>query len=210
MNVLHVCASPRPISESIPKQLAAAFFGKLTELNEDINVTNLDLYQTKPPFLSYDAYRAFWMPITEPGYTPTEAETRAIKYGTEHAQTLRDSDVLVMSMPLWNGGMPAIMKAWIDQVMVPGLVFNVEAGEIRPSHQVRKGIILASSGITLKQDDPADALSPQIEAFLNYIGVRDIATAWADGQDSFDAAERKEMAMEAAQDLAEEVAEMVV
>ena len=60
MNVLHVCASPRPTEESVSKQLAIAFFTKMAELNPDVDVTNVDLYHNPPPFLSYYAYRAMW------------------------------------------------------------------------------------------------------------------------------------------------------
>ena len=44
MNVLHICANPRPVQESVSKQLATAFFMRLAERNPDINVTNVDLY----------------------------------------------------------------------------------------------------------------------------------------------------------------------
>ena len=52
MNVLHICANPRPIEESASKQLAAAFFARLVEKNPDVVVNNLDLYQDPPPYLS--------------------------------------------------------------------------------------------------------------------------------------------------------------
>ncbi|OQA26288.1 MAG: FMN-dependent NADH-azoreductase 1 [Verrucomicrobia bacterium ADurb.Bin345] len=208
MNVLHVCASPRPFQESVSKQLAAAFFAKLTELNPDINVINVDLYHSPPPFLNYEGYRAFWMPIKQPGYQPTAAEQKATGYAVAQAQQFRDSDIIVLSMPLWNCGMPAIMKAWFEQVMVPNLVFTLEEGAVRPSHQVRKAIVLASAGIVLKEGDPADALTPQVEAAMKYVGVTDIASAWADGQDTPQAEDRMLMAMEAVEDLAEEVAQM--
>ena len=42
-----------------------------------------------------------------------------------------------------------------------------------------------------------------------FIGVNDIALAWADGQDSsrhFDSNERREMAIEAAREIAEDIA----
>jgi FMN-dependent NADH-azoreductase len=208
MNVLHVCASPRPFQESVSKQLAAAFFAKLTELNPDINVINVDLYQNKPPFLSYEAFRAFWLPIQQPGYQPTGTEQKATSYAVTQAQQFRDSDIIVLSMPLWNGGMPAIMKAWIEQTMVPNLVFTIEDGQVKPSHQIRKAIVLASAGVTLKEDDPADALTPQVMAAMNFVGVQDVASAWADGQDTPQAEDHMLMAMEAVEDLAEEVAQM--
>ena len=43
MNILHVCANPKPTEESISKQLASAFFGKVIEWKPDVGVVNVDL-----------------------------------------------------------------------------------------------------------------------------------------------------------------------
>jgi len=210
MNLLHICASAKPIEASTSKQLAAAFFVRLAESNKDINVTNLDLYNNPPPFLTYEAYRFFWNPIFEPGYLPTNAEKKAANYALEQNKHLADTDVLVLTMPLWNCGVPAILKAWLDQVMVPGELFKYEAGSIIPLHHLQKVILLVSSGDILKENDPMDTLTPQITAMMNAVGVKDISIAWADGQDPnhLDSELRKSTAIEAAQELADDVAEL--
>ena len=211
MNVLHVCANPKPISESASKQLAAAFFTKLAEINPDVNVTNADLYQNPPPYLSYDAYRYMWYPIFQEGYKQTEAEKKAMEYCKVQTTLLRDADILVITMPMWSCGIPAILKAWIDQIMAPNSTFSYDAQGPKRLHALRKAILLVSSGSVLKENDPNDALSVQINAVMNYIGVMDVAFAWADGQDPIlhhDGAPRKNLALEAAQELADDLAEM--
>jgi FMN-dependent NADH-azoreductase len=209
MNVLHVCGSPRPIAESASKQLAAAFFAKLAEVNPDADVTNVDLYNNPPPYVSCEAYRALWQPVFEDGYEPKDSEKKAAAYAEAQSTLLADADVLVLTMPLWNGGMPAIMKAWLDQALVPNKIFNPEPDALHAMHHVSKVILLVSSAGVLKEGDRGDALTPQIDAVLSMIGVSDLAVAWADGQDPKrypDCEERKKMALEAAQELAEEIA----
>ncbi len=211
MKILHICANPRPIAESASKQLAAAFFAKLAEINPDIEVTNVDLYHSPPPYLSYDAYRCIWLPVRQPGYEATDAEKKAGAYGRNQAETLKEADILVLTMPLWNAGMPAIMKAWFDQVMVPGVIFDYDAAGVTPLHQIKKVVLLVSSGAALKEGDLGDALTPMATAIMQFIGVTDIVSAWADGQDpvmNADCDMRKKLAVEAAQELAEEVAEL--
>ncbi len=211
MKVLHVCASPKPIEQSASKQLAAAFFVKLAEKNSDAEVTNVDLYNSPPPFLTLDAYRCLWQPVYEPGYDPTDTERKAAAYATSQAEQLRDSDVIVLTMPLWNFGMPAIMKAWLDQVMVPNVLFTFEPDGVKALHQIRRVILLVSSGAVFKEGDPNDGLTPEITAMMNFISVTDVMVAWADGQDPVlhgDHAARKATAIEATQELAEEIAEM--
>jgi FMN-dependent NADH-azoreductase len=211
MNVLHVCASPKPIDESASKQLAAAFFTRLAEKNPDVNVTNVDLYHNPPPYLSYEAYRGLWRPMFEPGYKLTEAEEKAVAYSRAQCELLKEADVLVLTMPMWSCGMPAIMKAWIDQIMAPKVIFTYDVEGPKRLHALRKVILLISSGGVLKEGDAGDALTVQAAAAMNYIGVSDITVAWADGQDPIlhhDGSTRKALALEAAQELADEVAEM--
>ncbi|OGV43307.1 MAG: hypothetical protein A2X46_06630 [Lentisphaerae bacterium GWF2_57_35] len=212
MNVLHICGNPKPISESASKQLAASFFAKLAELNPDIDVTNVDLYQNPPPYVSNDALRYFWNPIKDPAYKITGTEEKASTYARNQGALLKEADVLVLTMPMWCNSMPAIMKAWLDQVLSPGIVFSWGPDGVSIMHHLRKVILLVASGAVFKEEDPDDGITPVLRSIFSFIGVTDIAVAWADGQDVIhhhDSSERKTMAMEAAQELAEEVAEMV-
>ncbi|MCS6770887.1 MAG: NAD(P)H-dependent oxidoreductase [Kiritimatiellae bacterium] len=212
MNVLHVIANPRPIEESVSKQLAAAFFATLLEKNPDVIVNNVDLYQDPPPYLSLQAYRRLYTPLTDPGYKPSKDEEDAIAYAKAQAEALRQADVLVLTMPMWVGGPPAIMKAWLDQVIQPGLLYTIENGSVKPMHQLRKVILLVASGDVYKESDDRDGLTPIIRNSFGSLGVDDIEVAWADGQDPqfhADGAERKQAAIEMAQEIAEDIAAAV-
>lgn len=209
MNILHICANPRPIEESASKQLAAAFISKLISINPEVTVENIDLYQETPPYLTYDGYRRFWQPLTEPGYEPSKREEMAIHYATKQAEKFKQADVLVLTMPMWNGGPPAIMKAWIDQVINPGIAYETTAEGMKPLHQLRKVVVLVASGDVYKENDARDGITPIIQNAFGSIGITDIETAWADGQNAQiyqDSAERKQFAIEAAQEIAEELA----
>ncbi|MCZ7591456.1 MAG: NAD(P)H-dependent oxidoreductase [Kiritimatiellae bacterium] len=210
MNVLHVIANPRPIEKSASKQLATSFFAKLLETNPDVVVNNIDLYQEPPPYLSLDAYNRLNTPLLNPDYTPSKAEEHAITYAKAQAEGLRQADVLVLTMPMWTGGPPAIMKAWFDQVMQPGLMFNIESGVVIPLHQLSKVILLVSSGQVYKEGDERDGITPIIRNIFSFIGVTDIEVAWADGQSPHfftDGESRKQSALEMAEELAEELSE---
>lgn len=209
MNVLHICANPRPVEESASKQLATAFFGKLLETNPDVTLNNIDLYETPPPFVSLEAYNRFTKPLGQPGYQPTAKEEKAATYAIAQGELFRQADVLVLTLPLWGGSCPAILKAWLDQVLLPGIAFDFTPEGPKPKHQLRKVILLVASGDVYKEGDPRDGLMPMINGIFGFIGVTDVEVAWADGQDPMlykDGADRKQMAIEAAQELAEDVA----
>ena len=44
-------------------------------------------------------------------------------------EKLNSADVLVLTMPMWNYSVPAIMKAWIDQILLPGKTFSLNKEE---------------------------------------------------------------------------------
>ncbi|MBU0678524.1 MAG: NAD(P)H-dependent oxidoreductase [Verrucomicrobia bacterium] len=109
--------------------------------------------------------------------------------------------------------MPGILKAWIDQVVSPGHTFETSSEGTKPLHRIRKVVLLVASGGVYKEGDPRDTLSTAIENAFSFIDINDVSLAWADGQNSMyfsDFDQRKAFAIEAAQELAEEVAEIEV
>lgn len=212
MNVLHVCANPKPTEESVSKQLAAAFFGKLIELRSDVELVNVDLYDEKPPFYSYELYRAVWNPVFDENYERSKVEEMATNYATKQAEQFNAADVLVLTMPMWNYGVPGVMKAWIDQILCPGLTFDLSKEDgIKPLHNIKSIVLLVASGGVYKEDDERDALSRQIRHGFEFIGITDLEIVWAEGQNPlfFDNhEENKAIAIEAAAEIAEDIAEL--
>ena len=52
---------------------------------------------------------------------------------TEHAALVSATDALVFVYPTWWSSVPAILKGWLDRVLVPGVGFRFnEAGKVRP------------------------------------------------------------------------------
>lgn len=211
MHILHVAANPKPIEESASKQVAMAFFMKIAELNAEVEVDNIDLYDNPPPYYSYPEYRNAWFPVLIEGYVPTREEENAANYALEQAARLNAADVLVITTPMWNYSVPGILKSWMDHVFTPGMTFTVERDGYKPIHKLKKVVIIAASGDTFKQNDPRDALTPMITSLFHDIGVEDVAFAWADGQDPLrfkDSDKRKRLAVDMAEELAEEVLEL--
>jgi FMN-dependent NADH-azoreductase len=198
------------MEESATKQLATAFMGKLFEVCSDVELDNIDLYEEQPPFITYNQYRGLWNPAFDAKYEPSAEEREAATYASSMAERFNKADVLVLTAPMWNYSMPAIMKAWIDQVLAPGLTFNfTKQGVSKPLHKIKQIVLLAASGGVYKEDDARETLSKQIEAIFGFIGITDIQIAWADGQNpmvNLDCAERKQFAIESAEEIAEDIA----
>ena len=214
MNILHVCANPKPTEEAISKQLASAFFGKLIELKPEVELINVDLYDEKPPFFSYELYKRVWYPVFNSEYEPNKAEEMSTNYADAQIEKFNDADILVLTMPMWNYSVPAIMKAWIDQVLLPEKTFSINKEEgINGLHKIKRIVLLVSSGAAYKEDDDRDALSRQVRHAFEFVGINEIDVVWAEGQNPmfFDNAEEsKSFAIEAAIEAAEDIAEMEI
>lgn len=52
----------------------------------------------------------------------------------EHAELLLRSEILVFVYPTWWSGLPAILKGWLERVMVPGVGFTLDerTNRVRP------------------------------------------------------------------------------
>jgi len=51
----------------------------------------------------------------------------------EHARLVSTTDAVVFVYPTWWSGLPAILKGWLERVLVPGVGFRFNAsGKVRP------------------------------------------------------------------------------
>lgn len=59
---------------------------------------------------------------------------------TRYAEAVNHADALVFVYPTWWGGLPAMVKGWLEKVMVPGVAFGFDAkGKVEPRlHHVRR------------------------------------------------------------------------
>lgn len=209
MNILHVIANPKPADEAHSKQLGDAFFKALEASQPGALVTEVDLYKNPPPYYDNETYRHFWYPVFDAAYKPSEKEKAAVKYALAQCELFNKADVLVLTTPMWNFGVPAILKAWLDQVLIPNVTFAIGKGGVKGLHHIRKVVVLASSGGTYAVGDLRDGIRNGITATMGFAGIIDIDVVWSQGQNPFffqDHAERHAKAVREAVALGEKVA----
>jgi NAD(P)H dehydrogenase (quinone) len=119
MQVALVVAHPDP--ESFSHAIAATAVAGLKRAGHDVTV--LDLYEeefaaamTRDERLAYHGDRPILDPMVE-----------------RHAGIVKDAEVLIFVYPTWWSTMPAILKGWLERVMVPGVGFVFdEKQRVRP------------------------------------------------------------------------------
>ncbi len=119
MNIVMVVAHPNP--ESYTHAVAAAAQRGLTGNHHKITVFDLyaQRFTASMSAEELDAYHSD-SPLSD-------------SLAIAAAKAVGDADALVFVYPTWWSGLPAVMKAWLERVMVPGVgfVFNAE-GKVRP------------------------------------------------------------------------------
>ena len=166
---------------SVSRALSAGIVARLVELHPEMEVSYLDLAANAPGHLSPAHLGARF------GYDPTDAGVlKDIATGNGYIETLFESDILVIGVPMYNFGLPTQLKAWVDRLLVAGITFRYNAEGV-PESMVPKGkkVFLASArGGIYAAPNPAAALEHQeshLTALLGFIGLTDVTVIRAEG-----------------------------
>lgn len=66
-----------------------------------------------------------------------------------HVRRLEQAEALVLVFPVWNFGLPAILKGYLDRVFLPGVSFRLENGRAEPNlHHLRRVTAVTTYGAT--------------------------------------------------------------
>lgn len=92
---------------------------------------------------------------------------------------LLDADELVLVAPVYNFGVPAAMKAWIDQVARAGRTFRfTENGPVGLTGIDRAWVVTASAGTPVGSE--MDFNTTYLRTVLGFLGIRDVRVVAAD------------------------------
>ncbi len=125
-----------------------------------------------------------------------------------HADVVTRADALVFVYPTWWSGLPAILKGWLERVMVPGVGFRFDerSGKVRPGlGQVRHIIGISTYGsprsyVRLINDNGRRTLTRALRLSCGFrvrtrwLGLYAIDTSTPLARDEFAARVEREMA----------------
>ena len=92
---------------------------------------------------------------------------------------LEAADVIVIGTPMYNFGIPATLKAWVDQVARARITFRyTENGPVGLLEGKKAYVVLATGGVPV--DAPVDFATPYLRHALSFIGIKDVEVIAAD------------------------------
>lgn len=115
--------------------------------------------------------------------TPKDARTKqhisALDMSDELIEEIRQADILVIGVPIYNFGIPASLKAWIDQICRAGETFSyTENGPEGLLKGKRAYLIITSGGVVSGSE--VDFATNYMKHVLGFIGIHDVKVIAAD------------------------------
>lgn len=176
---LHIISSARE-SDSYSRGLSSAIVDKLIRKHEVSNVIERDLTKESPPFLGANLIGAFYkMPESV-----SEEERQLLEYADSVAHDVSNADILVIGTPMYNLGMSALLKAWMDQLVRIGVTYDYDKNGDRRGRLNGKKVYLAIASGGKLEDWPCGSefiASHVSSVFGAYIGVAEIHTFRIEG-----------------------------
>ena len=168
--ILHICCSPRGVA-AFSRRASNRVIAGLLARHPGARVIQRDLSANPPPLVDAGFSAAI---LSGGAASPTLAVSEAL------IEELEGADSWVIATPMHNYGVPAVLKAWVDQVVRIHRTFrSTPAGKIGLLAD-RPVFVCVASGGWFSGPSPIgtpaqpDFLRPYLTAVLATIGLHDV------------------------------------
>jgi FMN-dependent NADH-azoreductase len=175
MKILQINSSARAES-SHSTRLANALVERLRADQPQATLTVRDLGRTPHPMLDEAALQALFSP----------AEQRTLEQVARVAQDdaliaeIQAADMVVLGVPMYNFGVPAQLKNWIDAISRAQVTFRYTANGPEGLLTGKKVYVALTRG-GLYRNTPNDTQMPYLKTFFAFLGMTDVQFVYAEG-----------------------------
>ncbi|MEQ8661503.1 MAG: NAD(P)H-dependent oxidoreductase, partial [Gammaproteobacteria bacterium] len=141
----------------------------------DDSVDRLDLWAEALPAFDGDMLNAKYAILH--GQSPSAAEQAAWATVERVVARFTAADKYLISMPMWNFGLPYVMKHYIDIVTQPGLTFSFSPESGYAGLVSGPVAVVYASGGAYHEGSGAEAFDlqkPALEGWLAFVGLTDV------------------------------------
>ncbi len=168
--ILRIDSSSR-VTGSRSRELGDYFEAKWKSARPDSRLTRRDLAKKPIEQIREDTITGF--------YTPADGMTGKLKKATALSDKLisevQAADALLITVPIYNFGVPTSLKAWIDQVVRSGHTFSFDGANFGGLAKPDTAIVCAAYGANgYEEGGPfraANFLEPYLDFLLKFLGV---------------------------------------
>jgi FMN-dependent NADH-azoreductase len=152
---------------SVTRQLADLFIQRLAK-RQPVDVVSRDVAQGLP-FID-----GGWIAANFTDPTARDADKQAaLALSDVLVREVRAADVLVIGVPIYNFGVPATLKAWIDMIARARVTFRYTEHGPEGLLTGKKAYLLVASGGT-PVGSAIDFATPWLKHVLAFVGITDV------------------------------------
>ena len=110
----------------------------------------------------------------------TEQHKKMFELSDKLVKELKDSDIIIISTPIYNFGPPATLKAWSDLAarVKSTFKYSSDGKQIGLLESKKVYLVITSGGTRIDSKD--DFLTPWLKHVLNFFGIKNIKVISAD------------------------------
>ena len=138
-------------------------------------VLTRDLADTPLPQIDEDWVGANFTPADD----RSEGQKARLAQSDALVADLQAADTIVIGLPIYNFGVPAALKAWVDLVARAGLTFRYTADGPQGLLEGKRAILAVASGGT-EAGSEIDFALRYMKHVLGFIGITEVETVAAD------------------------------
>ena len=157
-------------------RLAARFVELWRAANPGATVLRRDLAREPVPHLDAQRFAAF---LAKPEARDA-AQNEVVAYSDLRNGELERADVIVLGLPMYNFGVPSMLKAYFDHVARAGVTFRyTDKGPVGLLGGKQAYVFAARGG--LYAGTPTDTQTGYVRAFLRFLGIEQVEFVYAEG-----------------------------
>jgi FMN-dependent NADH-azoreductase len=158
-------------------RLANQFIDTFRARSPDAQVVVRDVASSEPvPHLTAERFGAF---ITKPEER-SAAQHAVVAYSDALIEEIKQADVVVIGLPMYNFGVPSQLKAYFDHIARAGVTFAyTEKGPVGKLTGKKVYVFAARGG--QYSGTPLDTQSAYVRDFLAFLGMTDVHFVYAEG-----------------------------
>lgn len=157
-------------------QLAQQFVDAWRAAHPDGKVVERDLGADPVPHLTAERFGAF---LAKPEDRDA-AQQAVVDFSDALIEELREADVIVLGLPMYNFGIPSTLKAYFDHIARAGVTFRYTATGPVGLLTGKKAYVFAARGGQYV-GTPRDTQTGYVRDFLRFIGIDDVEFVYAEG-----------------------------
>jgi FMN-dependent NADH-azoreductase len=164
-------------------RLANQFVAAFHKSHPKASIVVRDVAAAEPvPHLNAERFGAF---ITK-SEQRTAAQHAVVAYSDTLINELKQADIIVLGLPMYNFGVPSQLKAYFDHIARLGVTFEyTEKGPVGKLTGKKVYVFAARGGVYARdgvnEGSPLETQTNYVRDFLRFLGMSDVEFIYAEG-----------------------------